>query len=80
MTELEKRGYTVDTSTPLVTIEKKITERAKVVISPAEESSFIWLLDEDAEDEEMDGVRIYFDTDNLELVEKFAEVLTGVEY
>lgn len=79
MDDLEKRGYKVDDSTPLVTIEKQITERAKVVISPIEECTFIWLTDEDAEDETMEGVRIYFDTDDLDLIEKFAEVLTGVE-
>lgn len=79
MNDLEKRGYKVNDSTPLVTIEKQITERAKVVISPIEECSFIWLTDEDAEDETMEGVRVYFDTDDLDLIEKFAEVLTGVE-
>ena len=79
MDDLEKRGYKVDDSTPLVVIEKPITERAKVVISPIEECSFIWLIDEDAEDKDNEGVRVYFDTDDLDLVEKFAEVLTGVE-
>lgn len=79
MNDLEKRGYKVNDSTPLVTIEKQITERTKVVISPIEECSFIWLTDEDTEDRDNEGVRIYFDTDDLDLVEKFAEVLTGVE-
>ena len=60
--------------------EKKYEDGKVLVIAVAPMPEFfVWLPDPDAADIENDGVRIYLDTDDMELAVKAAEIIMAVE-
>ena len=79
---LEQRGYVPQNQDNVVlNYVKKINELNDVVIaiSPLEEL-FIWVKDPEFEDPNMDGIKIHVNTDDLEQIEKLAEIIDFVEF
>lgn len=80
--KLEQRGYVLQNQDNIIlNYVKKVTELNDVVIaiSPITEL-FIWVKDPEFEDPLMDGIKIHVNTDDLEQIEKLAEIIDFIEF
>lgn len=60
--------------------KKKIDENVDLVVEVApEQTIFVWIADEDAEDRENEGVRVILDVEDIDFAIKCAGAIVGVE-
>lgn len=57
----------------------KVNEKVRLVISPTFNEVFIWVIDEGAQDEDMDGTKIVLNTDNLEKAIDLSKIIVGID-
>lgn len=57
----------------------KISENVRLVLDTVFKEIFIWIISEDAQDEDMDGTKIILDTDNLEQAISLCKMIVGVD-
>lgn len=79
--QLEKLGFKAekDENTGITDFVNKISDKVHLVISPTFEEFFIWIIDEDAEDENMEGTKIVIDTSDVEQAISFCQIIVGVD-
>lgn len=68
-----------DENTGLTDFVNEVTSNVHLVISPAFDEFFIWIIDEDAEDEDMEGTKIIIDTSDVEQAISFCQIIVGVD-
>ncbi|AYZ12911.1 hypothetical protein EGY05_13675 [Chryseobacterium arthrosphaerae] len=80
--ELENKGFTLNNEENIiVNFKKKINDQTDLVfeLSP-EPGVFVWCKDEDFQDENMDGVRVYIHPDSVDEAVFIAEKIVCVDY
>ncbi|WP_066435501.1 hypothetical protein [Chryseobacterium sp. CCH4-E10] len=80
--ELEKKGFIINNDENIiVNFKKKLNERNDLVfeLSP-EPGVFVWCKDEDFQDENMDGVRVYIHPNSIDEAIFIAEKIVFVDY
>lgn len=79
--DLEKKGFVFNNQENVIMdYSKKISERVSLVfaISPLIEC-FVWVLDEDYEDENMDGMKVHISPDSIDEAILIAQKINSVE-
>ncbi|WP_312394711.1 hypothetical protein [Chryseobacterium sp.] len=79
--ELVKKGFVLNNHSGLIVdFSKKIDERTKLVfaISPLQEC-FVWVLNDDFEDEDMDGIKVHILPDSVDDAILIAKKISFVE-
>lgn len=79
--KLEKLGFKAvkDENTGITDFVNEVTSNVHLVISPTFEEFFIWIIDEDAEDENMEGTKLIIDTSDVEQAISFCQIIVGVD-
>ena len=57
----------------------EVSENVHLVIGPSVDDFFIWIVDEDAEDKQMQGSRLIIDTNDIEQAISFCKIIVGLE-
>lgn len=68
-----------DENTELTDFVNEVTSNVHLVISPAFDEFFIWIIDEDAEDASVDGTKIIIDTSDVEQAISLCKIIVGVD-
>lgn len=68
-----------DEATGITDYVNKVKENVSLVITPHLNEIFIWVVDQDAEDEDTDGTKIILDTDNLEQAITLCKLIVGID-
>lgn len=77
---LKENGYEYDEDEVFAQYIKKVTDYTDVVVQLAPVFEvFIWVKYEDFEDPDMDGQRIALNTEDMDLAESFAKIVSYVE-
>lgn len=78
--QLSKLGFkeVKDEETGIIDFVNKVTSNVHLVLSPAFEELFIWVLDEEG-DEDTDGTKIIIDTSDLEQAIQLCNIIVGVD-
>lgn len=68
-----------DEETGIIDFVNKVTSNVHLVLSPMTEELFIWVIDEDADDKDLDGTKLIIDTTDLKEAISFCRIIVGVD-
>ena len=79
--KLEKLGFKAvkDENTGITDFVNEVTNNVHLGISPTFEEFFIWIIDQDADDKNMDGTKIIIDTSDVEQAISLCQIIVGVD-
>ena len=79
--KLQKLGFEEqkDGNIGIIDFVKKVSDNVHLVLSPAMEELFIWIIDSEAFDPDIDGTKILIDTSDLEQAIELCKIIVGVD-